>query len=161
MSMIGARDRLYSILTGSDYAAAVAAINANTGEYSAVTIAVFAQSRKHEVSQSATHPILFVIPDDGEVMVVEHSGYEEVMHAFRVIVEDRAPTTQAAYDQAMAHVAAVRKVVLTNVRSTKYWQTRVPRWEFGGAQAENGAFVAQVQIRVEIRELESTTDATE
>lgn len=161
MSMIGARDRLYTILTGADYAAAVAAINANTGEYSAVTVAVFAQSRSHEADQAAVHPILFVIPAGGEVAVVEHSGYEEVVHAFRVVVEDRAETTQAVYDQIMAHAAAIRKVVLTNGRTDKYWQTRVPSWDFSGAANQQGVYIAQVELRVEIRELLSTTDATE
>jgi len=162
MSMIGARDRLYDVLTGPDYAAAVAALNAAGGEYAGVTIAVFDRSRAHKVQETTSFPFLMIVPVDATVEVVEHSGRETVTHAFRVIVEDKAPNTDAVYSQIMAHAAAVRYCVHSFVRTVKYWHPRVPGWDFSDVAATGqGAFIAQVELRVEIQESLLTNDATD
>ncbi len=159
MSNIKTRQLLYSWLTGADYAAAVAAVNASTTTWSGIDIEVFAESHQTAVQETRQMPAVIIIPQSMSPLIHEHSGEVENGHVFDVIVIDISDNAQDALDKVMAHCWCVRHVVYANTSMNgRAYNATVDNITYStNSTVPSGATVQQATVTVTINSLDSTT----
>ncbi len=149
MSNIGALNTLYGYLTGAEYAAAVAAINASTTTWAGIDITVFAESYKVKVDAVKFKPAVQVVPSTMSPSAHTHSGENEDEHRFTVIVTDMDISAEAAQNKIMAHAWAVRHVVYNGFTSGRHYSGRVENVVFDTPSPQpQGPTVREVAIDV-------------
>ena len=151
MSIERAIQRIIVVLQSSDYAALVAAVNADAGLWAGVDITVFAEIDDHFRDTVQNHPVAMLMPDREESTVYEHSGQKIVQDNVGILVESRSQkNAQDAHKMVRAIATCVEAVIETKLRDNTFHDARVESIEYNDLQ-QGTAYIGQALVRATMK----------